>query len=74
MVITASGAVVRREPSGFTVVAWHRHDGSLRWGCEDDVYERLTYGEMIDVVVMHYAANTPGDPCGGDALQEERLF
>lgn len=63
MNVVASGVVVRWEPSGFTVVGWHRHDRLIDSGASDDVYDRLTEEEMLECVSMHLLTYRPGDPC-----------
>lgn len=75
MNVVAAGVVVRWDPSGFSVVGWHRHDRLVESGCPDDVYEHLAQDELCDVMCAHMSTFLPGaesQKCGG--WHQERLF
>jgi len=64
MDIVSSGVILRKDPEGYSVVTWHRHERPKQFPAEGTVYDRLTFREALDVIEMHLKVYTPGDECG----------
>lgn len=60
MIVVSTGFVVRWDPTGYNLVAWHRHDGPQVSGCPDDVFEHLSGSELIDVTIAQLYNFLPG--------------
>lgn len=63
MTVVATGFIVRQDPNGFSVTAWHRHAVGERKSCETETFDHLVRGEMLDVLFSYIDAYQPGDLC-----------